>query len=423
MAGDRARPLYAVLGVAPDANAAAVKQAYRKLALEHHPDKRRGSAGEAVAAETFARIAFAYEVLGHEQRRKRYDLSGEVPQSDSAIGRSAQETFLKEYMSAAPQVSRVATQADMSLHSLENYEVLEVDGRDVPEYMRGIVGCGLGYLAAVVEGMESKEVVLLRHFVMDQMYALLAYDPPLDAGAFGGERGYVITYYDHPLQSGIAASWSDQNGPTGRSKSTFAEMRTVDAVTVERRRLAALEWSAPPGTAPGAAAVGQQAMPSKPARVPGEGLSSERLLLAAKALARREPELGSFTISRLRAALEELLGLDAGGLRAIGSSKLMGMVLQASDELEEEGEDDAARGAGETAPISNGGNSLAEPAQEAMLAPVGAAAEAAATEPPSSSPALQPANVGEADPCCGEMVVPLWRRLVDDARKLLKGKL
>eukprot|EP00930_Biecheleria_cincta_P095283 TRINITY_DN87261_c0_g1_i1.p1 TRINITY_DN87261_c0_g1~~TRINITY_DN87261_c0_g1_i1.p1 ORF type:complete len:423 (+),score=83.93 TRINITY_DN87261_c0_g1_i1:22-1290(+) len=422
MAGDGARPLYAVLGVAPDASAAIVKQAYRKLALEHHPDKRRGSDGEAEVEATFARIAFAYEVLGHEQRRKRYDLSGEVPQSDSAIGRSAQETFLKEYMRAAPQVSRAATQADMSLHSLENYEVLEVDGRDVPEYMRGIVGCGLGYLAAVVEGMESKEVVLLRHFVMDQMYALLAYDPPLDADAFGGDRGYVITYYDHPLQSGIAASWSDQNGPTGRSKGAFAEMRTVDAATVERRRLAALEWSAPPGTT-GAPPVGQQASsPSKPAHVPGEGLSSERLLLAATALARREPELGSFTIGRLRTDLEELLGLEAGGLKAIGSSKLMGMVLQASDELEEEGEDDA-RGAAETAPVSDRGNSLAEPSQEAMLTPAGAAAVAPATEAPSMSPSLQPANVGEADPCCGEIVVPLWRRLVGDARKLLKGRL
>lgn len=418
MSSDGARPLYAVLGVAPDASAATVKQAYRKLALEHHPDKRRGNAGEAEAQERFARIAFAYEVLGHEQRRKRYDLSGEVPQSDSAIGRSAQETFLKEYMRAAPQVSRAATQADMSLHSLENYEVLEVDGRDVPVYMRGIVDCGLGYLAAVVEGMENKDVVLLRHFVMDQMYALLAYDPPLDAGAFEGDRGYVITYYDHPLQSGISATWSDQNGPSGRPKGALTQMRTVDAATVERRRLAALEWSAPPGTAGGAA--GQQASPSKPAavvRVPGEGLSDERLILAAKALARREPELGSFTIHKLRADLEELLGLEAGGTRAIGSSKLMGMVLQASDELEEEGDDTTEEVA--AAPGSDAGKSLAGPAQEAMLTPVGAAATA--TEP--LPPALPPASNGEADPCCGEMVVPLWRRLVDDAKKLLKGKL
>ena len=34
------------------------------------------------------------------------------------------------------------------------------------------------------------EVVLLRHFVMDQMYALLAYTPPLDAKAFS-DRGYA----------------------------------------------------------------------------------------------------------------------------------------------------------------------------------------------------------------------------------------
>ena len=41
--------------------------------------------------------------------------------------------------------------------------------------------------------MEEKQVVLLRHFVMDQMYALLAYTPPLDASAFN-ERGYAGPY-------------------------------------------------------------------------------------------------------------------------------------------------------------------------------------------------------------------------------------
>ena len=106
------RPLYAVLGVAPDATAEAVKQSYRRLALQNHPDKCRGSEQEKADTEaTFARLAFAYEVLGHESRRKRYDLTGEVPQSDTATGRSASDTFLKEYMQSAPKATRVATQA------------------------------------------------------------------------------------------------------------------------------------------------------------------------------------------------------------------------------------------------------------------------------------------------------------------------
>ncbi|CAK9048684.1 unnamed protein product [Durusdinium trenchii] len=121
------RPLYAVLGVAPDATAAEIKQAYRHLALQHHPDKcsRAQRIPEAETEALFARIALAYEVLGDEQRRRRYDLSGELPHNDAAAGRSAQETFLAAYMSTAPKTARAVTQADYSLHSLDNYEVLE----------------------------------------------------------------------------------------------------------------------------------------------------------------------------------------------------------------------------------------------------------------------------------------------------------
>eukprot|EP00440_Ansanella_granifera_P040874 gb/GFBE01044322.1/.p1 GENE.gb/GFBE01044322.1/~~gb/GFBE01044322.1/.p1 ORF type:complete len:404 (+),score=89.48 gb/GFBE01044322.1/:1-1212(+) len=403
MAESGARPLYAVLGLPPDASAEAVKQAYRRLALQNHPDKCRGTAEETAAAEAaFARIAFAYEVLGNEQRRKRYDLSGEVPQSDTAGGRSAQETFLKEYMKSAPQTSRAASQADYSLHSLENYEILEVDGRDVPEYMRGIVARGLGYLAAVLEGMEDKDVVLLRHFVMDQMYALLAYTPPLDADAFSGDRGYVITYYDAPLQAGIQPSWSDQNGPSGRSASSskpvLAELRAIDSATIERRRLAALEWVAPNGAVAAAAPVAAQE------RIAGEGFSPERLRLAAKALARREPDLGSFTSSRLRKELEDLLGLDAGGLQSLGSSQLMGIVLEVSEELEEEDEgEEPQASSGLTAPPQSRIGSEAESPQHLQ------------TQTSALAPTLSP------EPCCGG--VPFFRRVVDDARRLLTGKL
>jgi len=66
-----ASDFYQTLGVPPLADQATIKQAYRGLALKHHPDK----AGDAEAsAERFKRIQEAYEVLGDEARRKRYDL-------------------------------------------------------------------------------------------------------------------------------------------------------------------------------------------------------------------------------------------------------------------------------------------------------------------------------------------------------------
>ena len=61
---------YAALGVAKDADAAAIKKAYRQLARELHPDKNPGNA----PAETrFKEVSEAYDVLSDPKRRAEYD--------------------------------------------------------------------------------------------------------------------------------------------------------------------------------------------------------------------------------------------------------------------------------------------------------------------------------------------------------------
>jgi DnaJ-class molecular chaperone len=62
---------YAILGVARDAGESEIKNAYRKLALQHHPDTNRG---DPHAEDRFKEINEAYEILGHRDKRQQYDL-------------------------------------------------------------------------------------------------------------------------------------------------------------------------------------------------------------------------------------------------------------------------------------------------------------------------------------------------------------
>jgi molecular chaperone DnaJ len=64
---------YQVLGVGRDADAAALKAAYRKLAMKHHPDR---NAGEADAERKFKELSEAYEVLKDDQKRAAYNQFG-----------------------------------------------------------------------------------------------------------------------------------------------------------------------------------------------------------------------------------------------------------------------------------------------------------------------------------------------------------
>ncbi len=64
---------YEVLGVARNADADTIKKAYRKLALQYHPDKNPGNKE---AEEKFKEAAEAYDVLSNEEKRRKYDQFG-----------------------------------------------------------------------------------------------------------------------------------------------------------------------------------------------------------------------------------------------------------------------------------------------------------------------------------------------------------
>ena len=69
----KTKDYYAVLGVARGAPEAEVKKAYRKLALQYHPDRNKG---DKKAEEKFKEISEAYAVLSDKKKREQYDQFG-----------------------------------------------------------------------------------------------------------------------------------------------------------------------------------------------------------------------------------------------------------------------------------------------------------------------------------------------------------
>ena len=77
------RDYYEVLSVTKTATVEEIKKAYRKKAIEYHPDK---NPGDAEAEERFKEAAEAYDVLSDPQKRQRYDQFGHAGVGGAASG-------------------------------------------------------------------------------------------------------------------------------------------------------------------------------------------------------------------------------------------------------------------------------------------------------------------------------------------------
>jgi len=77
----RKRDYYEILGVARSAGDGDIKSAYRKLAMQHHPDR---NPGDKAAEEKFKEAAEAYAVLADAQKRAAYDRFGHAGVSSAA---------------------------------------------------------------------------------------------------------------------------------------------------------------------------------------------------------------------------------------------------------------------------------------------------------------------------------------------------
>ena len=79
------RDYYEILGVGRSASLEEIKKAYRKLALEFHPDRNPNNKE---AEDKFKEAAEAYSILSDSEKRQRYDQFGH--QSSSGAGQQFQ---------------------------------------------------------------------------------------------------------------------------------------------------------------------------------------------------------------------------------------------------------------------------------------------------------------------------------------------
>ena len=74
------RDYYSILGLRPDSSAEEIKKVYRKLAMQYHPDR---NGGNPESEERLKEINEAYQILGDEKKRRRYDLQYRQPFENS----------------------------------------------------------------------------------------------------------------------------------------------------------------------------------------------------------------------------------------------------------------------------------------------------------------------------------------------------
>jgi len=91
-----ARDYYQILEVPRNASDDEIKKAYRKLAMQYHPDRNPGK--EKWANEKFKEMNEAYGILGDPQKRRQYDRFGRIGEVGDIFGSPFTRTTFEDMM-------------------------------------------------------------------------------------------------------------------------------------------------------------------------------------------------------------------------------------------------------------------------------------------------------------------------------------
>ena len=103
---------YSILGVSETATQDEIKKTYRKLAKENHPDKGGDE-------ETFKKISLAYDTIGDEDKRQRYDMERKNPFAGG--GFSFNDMYNSFFGQQRQQPRNHTTNIDLNIGTIESY--------------------------------------------------------------------------------------------------------------------------------------------------------------------------------------------------------------------------------------------------------------------------------------------------------------
>ncbi|HEX8990272.1 MAG TPA: J domain-containing protein [Anaerolineales bacterium] len=122
---------YRILGIERSASADDVRKAYRKLAMQHHPDRNPGNKE---AEEKFKEINEAYQVLSDPQKRSRYDQLGSAYSNWQQRGGTPNDFDWSQWFSGQPGAQTGGTRVEYG-------DLNDLFGQDIfSDFFRSIFG-------------------------------------------------------------------------------------------------------------------------------------------------------------------------------------------------------------------------------------------------------------------------------------------